>query len=178
MANTVVMFNDLYLEENKEVQIFTYKGKTIEVKQYLPIEKKAELISYILNHAIDMRTNTFSPLRVSVYFMVGVVEWYSNITFEDTQLHENAPATYDLMKSDDFFNHFLTYMDEDEFDYLNKTMKKVLSDYETYANSFVGMLSTMNSDASNMNKEIEEIMNKIKNKEGLEELAAIKDIVG
>ena len=178
MANTVVMFNDLYLEENKEVQIFTYKGKTIEVKQYLPIEKKAELISYILNHAIDMRTNTFSPLRVSVYFMVGVVEWYSNITFEDTQLHENAPATYDLMKSDDFFNHFLAYMDEDEFDYLNKTMKKVLSDYETYANSFVGMLSTMNSDAFNMNKEIEEIMNKIKNKEGLEELAAIKDIVG
>ena len=36
----------------------------------------------------------------------------------------------------------------------------------------------MNSDAFNMNKEIDEIMAKIRNKEGLEELAVIRDIVG
>ena len=36
----------------------------------------------------------------------------------------------------------------------------------------------MNSDAFNMNKEIDEIMTKIRNKEGLEELAVIRDIVG
>lgn len=178
MADTVVMFNDLYLEPNENVRTFTYKGKTINVKQYLPIEEKAELITYVLNHAVDLRTNTFSPLRVSVYLTLGIINWYSNINFEPDQLEEKAPEVFDLIDGSRFLELFLDNMENAEFEYMNKTVAKVLKDYETYANSMAGMIATMNSDASNMNKEIEEIMTKIKNKEGLEELAVIKDIVG
>lgn len=178
MADTVIMFDDLYLEPNENISAFTYKGKTVNVKQYLPIEEKAELVSYVLNHAIDLRTNTFSPLRVSVYLTLGIINWYSNINFEPEQLEEKAPEVFDLIDGSKFLELFLDNMENTEFEYMNKTVAKVLKDYETYANSMVGMISAMSSDASSMNKEIEEIMTKIKNKEGLEELAVIKDIVG
>ena len=175
MADTVVMFNDLYLEPNENVSTFIYKGKTINVKQYLPIEEKAELVSYVLNHAIDLRTNTFSPLRVSVYLTLGIINWYSNINFEPEQLEEKAPEVFDLIDGSKFLELFLDNMENTEFEYMNKTVAKVLKDYETYANSMAGMVAAMNSDASSMNKELDDILSKIKSKEGLDELSAIKD---
>ena len=61
---------------------------------------------------------------------------------------------------------------------MDEIVYDTIHDYETFANSFVVMISTINSDAKNLGNQVDEILSKIRNKEGLEELAAIKDIVG
>ena len=40
-------------EELNKVQTVEYNGQTIEVKQYLPVIEKSELITRVLNNSVD-----------------------------------------------------------------------------------------------------------------------------
>lgn len=174
-----ITFTKLGLKVNKDINTLTFNNNEIEVKQYLPQTEKAELISYILENSIDNITNTFSPVRLEVFFALGLVKWYTNITFTDKQFIEGAVKTYDQLQSSGLLDAIINDGFEiNEYRYIERLVNETVKDYEDYANSFAGVMSAMNSDAFNMNKEIDEIMTKIRNKEGLEELAVIRDIVG
>ena len=46
-------FSKLGLKENKDVVIYTYQGQEIEVKQYLPIKDKLELLSKVISRSMN-----------------------------------------------------------------------------------------------------------------------------
>ena len=54
-----VNFNKLNLTKNTEIKNIDINENIIEVKQYLPVEEKLELISYIANMAHDEDYNFF-----------------------------------------------------------------------------------------------------------------------
>ena len=59
-------FTKLGLKPNNEIQYIEFNEQTIEVKQYLPVEEKLELITKVLELSHD--SNNFSnPVKVSVY---------------------------------------------------------------------------------------------------------------
>lgn len=172
-----VSFAKLNLKVNEEVKHFTYEGNKIEIKQYLPQAEKANFVRYVFENSIDEKTNTFSPIRIETYFGIALVKWYSNISFTEKQL-EDIVKTYDKLESSNLLHLIQAEIPEHEYDYIESMVYDTIDDYERFANSFVGMISAISSDASDLNQQINDIMNKIQNKEGLEELAAIKDIVG
>lgn len=172
-----ITFTKLGLKVSDEIKTLNYEGSQIEVKQYLPQNEKIDFITFVLENSIDEKTNTFSPIRITTYFNIAIIKWYTNITFTDKQL-EDVLKTYDKLESSGFLFKVKQLIPQDEYSYMDDIVYDTIHDYETFANSFVGMISTINSDAKNLGNQVDEILSKIRNKEGLEELAAIKDIVG
>ena len=149
----------------------------VGVLQYLPIEEKGKLITFVVGHAIDDKTGCFSPLRVEVFFNLALAKWYCGITFTDKQVRD-AGKVYDALESNGFFEEMRSKMNANEYQAIESLLSETLEDIARYNNSFAGMLSTMSGDAEGLDNQIKTIMEQIRNKEGLEQLSAIKDMVG
>ena len=173
-----VNFSKLNLKLNKEViDVTILEDVVITVRQYLPQVEKAELIQFVISNAIDERTGCFSPIRIETYFLLGIVKYYTDIIFTDKQIVD-AAKTYDLLESNDIFNIIIGAIPEAEVVFLSNAVNDTAKDIARFNNSFAGLLSSMSSEATTMDAQLQEILTKIKNKEGIEELSAIREIVG
>jgi hypothetical protein len=88
-------FTKLGLKPNNEIVNIVYGDLTIEVKQYLPIEEKLEIITSVLELSHD-QNNFSNPIKVKVYTALEIIGKYTNITFTDKQ-KENPTKLYDLL---------------------------------------------------------------------------------
>ena len=172
-----ITLNKLNLKLNKDVvDLYINDEVTIKVKQYLPQDEKAELVTYVLDSALDENTGCFSPIRLETYFAMALVKFYSDIAFTDKQMLEIS-KTYDLLESNGIIEKIINAIPSSEYNFLNAAVNDTAADISRYNNSFAGMMSMMSTDANNLNTQVTEILTKIRNKEGLEELSVIKDAV-
>ena len=119
-----VSFNKLGLTKNNNINIIEFNGQKIEIKQYLPINDKANLASNVLNYTIGNGTTRFiNPLQVEVYTLLQIIEKYTNITFTDKQ-REDPAKLYDLIVSSKLWELVFEKIDKDDYaamiSYINK----------------------------------------------------------
>lgn len=147
----------------------------LAVRAYLPIDDKANLITWAINLALDDRTGCISPVRFEVCFTIAVVKWYC-----DLEIDEDIPLSkiYDMFELNDVTNKVMGAIPVEEIDFLRDLAKDTAEDLVRYNNSFAGMLSVMSNDANNLDEQLADILSQIKNREGLEQLSVIKDVVG
>lgn len=173
-----ITFSKLNLKLNKEVVNVPLTDEiTLEVRKYLPQTEKADLISFVMDYSIDETTMCFSPIRLETYFSLAIAKYYGNITFTDKQI-EDAAKTYDILESNGVIDKIISAIPRDEFEFIQSAVNDTAEDISRYYNSFAGMLSTVTKNTGSIDSQFTELFEKIKNKEGLEELAAIRDIVG
>ena len=72
----------------------------------------------------------------------------------------------------------LAAIPEDERNFLQEMVDDTVADISSYNMSFAGIMQSMTGEASNLGDSLDEILTKIKNREGLELLAEIKNIEG
>lgn len=149
----------------------------LEIRNYLPIDEKSEFIQFIVNHALDQMTGCFSPVRVEVYFSVAVCKWYANIAFTDKQMMDIS-KTYDLLEENGVIDQIISTIPEDEIEFMKELVNDTVNDITRYNSSAAGIIQAMTTNASGLDTQITEILDKIKNGENLETLAVIKDVVG
>lgn len=149
----------------------------LEVRTYLPIDKKADLIKFIVDGALDDNTGCFSPLRVEVYFAIAICKWYANIDFSFDNLM-NISKVYDILESNSIIDSIINAIPSDEMDFLSELVQDTINDIARYNSSAAGIIKTMTVDANSLDGQINSILEKIKNGEGLEALSVIKDAVG
>lgn len=149
---------------------------TLDVLTYLPQAEKANFITFVIQHAMDDR-GCFSPIRLETFFSIAMAKWYGQINFTDKQI-QDAPKTYDILQSNDVFNLIVNNIPEDEYRFIEDAVNDTAKDIARFNNSAAGLLAAMNTDAMSLDGELSSIFEKIKNKEGLEELAAIRDMMG
>ena len=90
-----VPFSKLALKRKEEIKTITINNNIIEVKQYLPVNEKLELIGRIINLAHD--SNNFSnPVKLEAIGTVEIIAAYTNITFTEKQ-REDTAKLYDLL---------------------------------------------------------------------------------
>lgn len=159
----------------KEVEIGMGPEYTIRVLQYLPIDGKANLVQYVVNAAIDNNTGCFSPVRVNVYYCIGVMRAYCGIHFDDDQ---DIAEAYDLLESTGILGIVMESIPEEERTYMESLINDTIEDISRYNSSLAGMLSSMNQDANNLDESIKKILEQVKNREGLEILEEIKNVGG
>nr|DAP43449.1 MAG TPA: Putative orange carotenoid-binding protein, CAROTENOID BINDING PROTEIN, PROTEIN [Caudoviricetes sp.] len=150
---------------------------TLEIRNYLPVDEKAEFIQFIVNHALDDMTGCFSPVRIEVYFSIAVCKWYANITFTEKQMTE-VSKTYDLLEENGVIDQIISTIPEDEIEFMKELVNDTVSDIARYNSSAAGIIQAMTANAGGLDSQITEILDKIKNGENLETLAVIKDVVG
>ena len=69
----------LGLKENKDIKTITYNDTEIEVKQYLPVNDKLQLIGNVMNSA--HQTNFPNPVLIEVFGSLEIIYAYTNINF-------------------------------------------------------------------------------------------------
>ena len=161
-----VTFNKLNLTKNTEIKNIDINENIIEVKQYLPVEEKLELISYIVNMAHDEHYNFSNPVKVEVFAGIGIIKYYTNITFTEKQL-ENPAKIYDLLNSNNVINNVIAAIPSNEYDEIRTGIEDTIKSIYQYQNSVLGILDTIGQDYSDLNLEADTINQKLSNPDNM-----------
>lgn len=165
-------FTKLSLKNNNEIKIINYNNQIIEVKQYLPINTKLELISNVINSSMD--NNNFSnPVKEYLFLHLEIVENYTNIAFTDKQ-KEDPCKLYDLLKSNGILDLIIQNIPENEYDDLRIDTDLCSKAIYDYRNSVMGILEVISTDYSNLNLDATEIQKKLADPENM---ALLKEVL-
>lgn len=174
-----IAFSKLGLTKDKldEFQTVEFNDQTVEVKQYLPIAEKAELISRVLNNSVDDDAGYYNNLKLDMWLALEIVYAYSNISFTEKQ-KSDPMKLYDLLSSNKLLNLIIGLVPESEFYYLTKVTHELATAIYTYRNSALGILDSIGRDYSNLNFDATEIQKKLADPENLTLLKNIVEKLG
>lgn len=150
-----VLFTDLDLQMNDEVSVFTFKDKDIEVKKYLPIEDKYDLISIVLQNSYE--NGHFNEVKLDMYFNLYIVYLYTNLEFTDIQ-KDNPAKLYDILESTHFIDAVVSAMDAEEYNYLYETLIHEAEKVTKYNNTMASVLNSFIQNLPKNAKEAKEII--------------------
>lgn len=159
----------------KEVPVKIDDAIELSVRTYLPIAEKISLITYVVDHALDESTGRFSPVRVGLFFDLAIAHFYGGIDFEDDVIALDA---YDAMEVNGILTQIVSAIPQEEYDNIMSLVLETVKDIADYNSSFAGILQIASQDSVDLTQQIETALGQVKNREGLEILSEIKNVVG
>lgn len=154
-----VSLTKLGLKVNQDVKSIEFNEQIIEVKQYLSINEKLELISSVINSAAD-ENNFSNPVKENVFLTLEILYHYTNINFTDKQ-KEDPVKLYDLVVSSGLVNKVTDLIPEEELDEVINGVAQSVKAIYTYRNSVLGILESISQDYSALNLDATEIQQKL-----------------
>lgn len=169
-----VSFKNLGLKVDQGVKVITFNEQEIEVKQYLPVNDKLDLISTVLNKASLTDENNFAnPIKIDLYFALELIYAYTNLNITDKQ-KEDEVKLYDIIISSGLFSVVREAISPVEYDRIyNGLWDSAQAIYE-YRHSALGILETISQDYSNLNLDASEIQSKLADPQNM---ALLKDVL-
>lgn len=167
-----IAFTKLALTKNTDVASFDWNGQTVEVKQYLPIQEKLDLIASVLNQCQD-ENNFINEAKMALFMDLEMVYRYTNINFTEKQ-KEDPAKLYDLLAGSGFFDDVFTVIPQSEYRSIATWLGKTAEHIYTYRNSIYGILDALNTDYSNLELDAENLKQKIADPESL---TLLKDVL-
>lgn len=167
-----ISFNELNLKVDDSVKTFNFHDQEIEVKQYLSVNEKLDLVSWIINQSVD-DMKFYNVGKLTIFRTIGLVQHYTNINFSDEQLN-NPVILYDQLVSSGLFEMINTLIPDTETYFIYETLMDTVEAIYKYQDSLLGILETVTTDYSNLNFDISELQKNISNPENL---TLLKDIV-
>ena len=168
-----VSFTKLGLKKNEDLEIVEWNEQKIEVKQYLPIEDKLDLVTKIINDSIDTN-NFYNPAKIYIFTILNTILYYTNINLTDKQ-KEDVAKTYDLLVSSGLSVKIFEQINPYEYNQIKSWVLETVQSIYSYAQSVLGILETVNNDYKDADFNAEQIQNKLTNNP--EELKLLKDIL-
>lgn len=177
MATQKVGLTKLGLKKNTNLIPLEWNEQIIEIKEYLPIEDKINVIEHIVNFSLD-ENNFANPARIMINTVLEIMFAYTNINFTDKQ-KEDRLALYDLLVSSGLWKSVENKLAElGELSIIQITVREVIDEVYKYKNSAVGILQAISEDYSNLDLDAEKIREKIGNKENVEFLRDVMNKMG
>lgn len=169
-----IAFTKLGLTKAAEsaVKFTEINGQTIEVKQYLPINDKLNLIANVLNQSAD-ENNFANPIKLDVFTSLEIVFAYTNISFTEKQ-KEDLVKLYDLLESNGIFNMIIAEIPKAEYAAIVDGVTECANAVYTYRNSVMGILDTIAKDYDTLDFDINSLRDKLSSAENL---TLLKDIM-
>lgn len=158
-------FTKLSLKRKNEVKTITINNNQIEIKQYLPVNDKLDLIARVINGAHD-QNNFPNPIKIEVIGTLEMIMAYTNISFTEKQ-KEDIPKLYDLLEENGVIKDIISQIPEDEYNFIIDGINKTVDSVYTYNNSVLGILESISQDYSNLDFDIQKLQNDIANPENL-----------
>ena len=177
MATNKVGLTKLGLKKNTNLTTIEWNGQVIEIKEYLPIQEKLDLIGRIVNQSLD-DNNFVNPARLQIFMTLELLYTYTNINFTEKQ-KEDFLNLYDLFISNGLWKIIYEKLCAiGEFEIIFKTVTAVIDELYKYKNSALGILQAITEDYSNLDLDADKIKTKIANKENVEFLKEVMDKMG
>ena len=171
-----IPFSKLGVKVKSDITLLVWGDYNIEVRKYLPMEEKANLITNILNASID-NNKFYNPLKVKVFLALETLYAYTNLSFTE-KAKENYLKLYDSVKSSGLLDKVISSIPEDEWNGLVFAMEETISKIYEYNNSVLGLLDNISNDYSSLALEATEIQKKIAQGNGVEFLQDVMTKLG
>ena len=166
----------LGLTKNTEVEIVEWNEQKIEVKQYLPIEDKLDLIGNIINLSVD-DNGYYNPAKVYIYTILEILYAYTNINFTDKQ-KEDVAKLYDLLEENGIVNKIMATIPTEEYEFIINGIDSIIQSFYTYRNSIYGILDSVSQDYANLDFDAQKIQKMIGDPENLQLLRDVLNKLG
>lgn len=156
-----------------------FNGKTVSVRSWLPAAAKIEFIQFVVGHAMNPDHGTFSPVITSVFEIIAYIKYFTDIEIDDEDLVDPGKLADEIIRSGllKAIQGVVESYDRHEWIDISLTLDETIGNIERYNASFAGTMAAMNTNATDLGNQLDSIMEKIKNKEGIEELSAIREFM-
>lgn len=171
-----VSLTKLGLKVNQDIKTIEFNEQTIEVKQYLPVNDKLELISNVINASHD-DNNFANPVKVSVFTTLEIMYAYTNINFTDKQ-KEDPTKLYDMLISSGLVATVVNAIPEAEYHKVLCGVTDSIDAIYNYRNSVMGILENISTDYSNLDLDASTIQAKLADPENMALLKGILTKLG
>ena len=160
-----VSFNKLGLKTNDTIKNITWNEQDIEIKQYLTMNEKLDMISNIINSCAE-DPKFYNPGKLEIYLTLEVFYNYTNIKFTDKQ-KEDVCKLYDLLESSGLSEEVFNNIPEDEIILISSIIDDTIDNIYKYNNSIYGILDNISSDYNSMNFDINSLWEQLADKENV-----------
>ena len=143
-----------------------------EVKKYLPIKEKIELVQRVINQSVD-ENGFYNPMRVDLYLTLEFVYAYTNLNFTD-KMKEDPFKLYDLVVSTGLFNNIITTIEYHEYATIKEDVYSTIENIYKYRNSVMGILDAVSTNYKDLNLNLDAIQEKLADPNSL---SLIKEIM-
>lgn len=167
-----VPFTKLSLSKNTSIKEIEWNNQKIEIKQYLPIGEKLDLISRIINLSGDDHV-FYNPCKIEIFELIEIILTYSNINVTDKQ-SEDILKLYDLFISSGFAQSIKNEIPEDELKYIHNSVNATINEIYRYRDSAMGVMEQIVQDYKDVDLDARKITEQLSNNENL---SLIKDVV-
>lgn len=167
-----VSFNKLGLKPNTAISTIKFKEQDIEVKQYLPVNEKLDLISWVINQSAD-DLKFYNVGKLDIFKHIAIAQHYTDITFAEKQLSDPAHL-YDLLVSSGLMDEIKNAIPNGEIWWIDDVLDDTVDSIYKYQNSVMGILDTVTTDYKDLNFDVEQLQKNISNPENL---TLLKDVV-
>lgn len=147
-----------------------------EVKHYLPIKEKLELVSKIINQSVD-DNGFYNPMKVKLYTVLEVVYAYTNLSFTD-KMKEDPFKLYDILVSTGIFADIVAVIRENDWKEIQENVWTIIDNIYKYRNSAMGILENISKDYSNLDLDASEIQQKLADPENMQLLRDVLTKLG
>lgn len=170
-----VAFSKLGLKQNNEVKILHYNEQDIEIRQYVPMQEKADMISKIINYSSD-ENGYYNPLSIKVFLTLEILYTYTNLTFTE-KMKENEMKLFDIVTGSGFFNEIINNIPKSEWEDIQTTIWDTISNIYEYKNSAMGILDAIQTDYNNLSLDANALAEKVLDPESLSTLKELIPLV-
>lgn len=139
-----ISYASLKLKVNTDVNTFTYGETPIEVKKYLPINDKLDLITITLQNS-RTREGYYNPVLLEKYFNLYLVYMYTNIVFTDKQ-KEDEDKLYDTLESNGIITEVIKAMEEDEYREIWAKLNETIQNEMSYVTTAAAIIKSLIAD--------------------------------
>ena len=171
-----VPFTKLGLKKKEEIKNITINDQVIEVKQYLPISDKINIITNVIENSAD-DNNFANPVKVEVFANLEIMYAYTNISFTDKQKGDPTKL-YDLLEENGVIAEVIAAIPENEYALLLGWIDETIEAFYTYRNSVMGIMEQISADYSNLSLDATAIQQKLADPQNLELLKSVMTKLG
>ena len=171
-----IPFTKLGLKKKEEIKNITINDQVIEVKQYLPINDKINIITNVIENSAD-DNNFANPVKVEVFANLEIMYAYTNISFTDKQKGDPTKL-YDLLEENGVIAEVIAAIPENEYALLLGWIDETIEAFYTYRNSVMGIMEQISADYSNLSLDATEIQQKLADPQNLELLKNVMTKLG
>lgn len=168
-------FSKLNLKINNSISTIIINDIEIEVKKYLPMSEKMELVANVINAAAD-DNNFANPMKLEIFTALEIIYAYTNLSFTDKQ-KEDPAKLYDLLFTNGVISEVSNKIGDEKI-IIEKYVTECTNAIYTYKNSVLGLLEAVSQDYSNLSLNAADIQQKLNDPENMELLRNVLTKLG